>query len=87
LYKVHEIIRHSMMPDKIPELGWADKNTDSAFTGSANLPAVSGSEARHAGMVGTPKHTMTLGDGRSYISELVANWLDWLRKRANPSSV
>lgn len=79
LYKVHEVIRHSIAPDKIYELGWADKPTDSAFTGSANLPGVSGSGARHARMEGNPKRTMTMAEGRDYISALLIKWLDWLQ--------
>ncbi|OBI54679.1 hypothetical protein A5667_24935 [Mycolicibacterium fortuitum] len=78
LYKVHEIIRESVKPAKIPDLGWADKATDSAFTGSANLPGVSGSDARHARMEGAPKRTMTIEQGRAYISDLVTKWLDHL---------
>lgn len=78
LYKVHEIIRHSIKPRKISDLGWADKSTDSSFTGSANLPAVSGAAARHARMEGNPTRTMTLTEGRSYISRLVTKWLDSL---------
>lgn len=80
LYKIHEVIRHSIMPDKIPDLGWADKATDSAFTGSANLPAVSGRGARHARMEGDPKRTMTIAEGRDYISGLVIKWLDFLNR-------
>ncbi|MFL0179630.1 hypothetical protein [Mycobacterium sp. SMC-15] len=78
LYKIHEIIRDAIMPDKIHELGWADKVTDSAFTGSANLPGVSGSSARHARMPGVPKNTMTIAEGRDYIRGLVIRWLDSL---------
>ncbi|MFN3005683.1 hypothetical protein [Mycolicibacterium wolinskyi] len=78
LYKVHEIIRESIKPGKVPDLGWADKTADSAFTGSANLPVVSGSDARHARMEGAPKHTMTIEQGRAYISDLVTKWLDHL---------
>lgn len=78
LYKVHEIIRESIQPTKIPDLGWADKATDSAFTGSANLPEVSGADARHARMKGAPKRTMTIEQGRAYISDLVTKWLDRL---------
>ncbi|MCV7277294.1 hypothetical protein [Mycolicibacter arupensis] len=80
LYKIHEIIRDSIKPGKIYDLGWADKVTDSAFTGSANLPSVSGSGARHARMSGNPKNTMSIVEGRDYISALVAKWLDWLRQ-------
>lgn len=75
LYKIHEIIRDSIKPKKIPDLGWADKATDSAFTGSANLPGVSGGHARHARMDGVPKQTMTIDQGRAYISDLVAKWM------------
>jgi hypothetical protein len=81
LYKVHEIIRHSIMPGKIYEVGWADKPTDSAFTGSANLPGVSGSGARHARMEGNPKRTMTIDEGRDYISGIVIKWLDLLQSQ------
>ncbi|SKF68754.1 Uncharacterised protein [Mycobacteroides abscessus subsp. bolletii] len=76
LYKVHEIVRESIAPKKIHDLGWADKTTDSAFTASANLPAVSGLEARHARKKGNPKHTMTIDLGRAYIGDLVAKWMD-----------
>lgn len=78
LYKIHEIIRDSIKPQKIPDLGWGEKATDSAFTASANLPGVSGSDARHARMAGTPKHTMTIDQARRYISNLTARWLDSL---------
>lgn len=78
LYKVHEIVRESIEPKKIHDLGWADKTTDSAFTASANLRSVSGTEARHARKRGNPKpkHTMTIDLGRAYISDLVAKWID-----------
>jgi hypothetical protein len=79
LYKVHEIIRDSIKPKKIHDLGWGEKATDSAFTGSANLPGVSGSDARHARMDGTPKQTMTVAQGRAYISDLMTKWLDFLQ--------
>lgn len=78
LYKIHEIIRDSIRPQKIYELGWADRATDSAFTASANLPGVSGSSARHARMAGTPDRTMTIREARGYISDLVTKWLDSL---------
>jgi hypothetical protein len=42
---------------------------------------VSGEDARHAIDKGGeyPKHTMTISEGRAYISHLVTNWLDSLR--------
>lgn len=82
LYNVHEVIRDSIKPKKIYELGWATKADDSAFTGSANRADVSGNEARHARNPGQPPtHTMSLAEGRSYIGDLVTKWLDSL---ANP---
>ena len=78
LYKIHEIIRDAIKPDKVADRGWTDKATDSAFTGSANLPGVSGSGARHARLAGTPKRTMTIDEGRAYVGNLVTEWLDWL---------
>lgn len=82
LFKVHEIIVDSIKPKKIHKLGWATKSDDSAFTGSANRPDVSGRAARHARLPGLPpKRTMTLAEGRSYVSGLVTKWLDSL---ANP---
>jgi hypothetical protein len=82
LYKVHEIIRDAIKRKKIAELGWASNADDSAFTASANRADVSGSGARHARNSGsTPTRTMTLAEGRSYISDLVTKLLDSL---ANP---
>lgn len=79
LYKVHEIIRTAIEPKKIHELGWSTRNRDSAFTGSANRADVSGEEARHARNSGQPPaQTMSLAEGRTYISELVKSWLDSL---------
>ncbi|MFZ2238405.1 MAG: hypothetical protein WAV90_02540 [Gordonia amarae] len=87
LYKVHEIVRDSIKPNKIYEIGWADKATDSAFTGSANLPGVSGSDALHARRAGSPTNTMTNDRARAYIGRLVAMWLDKLgseQRKATP---
>jgi hypothetical protein len=82
LYKVHEIIHDAIKPKKIAKLGWATKADDSAFTGSANRADVSGAGARHARNSGPPPtRTMTLAEGRSFVSHLVTKWLDSL---ANP---
>ena len=79
LYKVHEIIRDAIKPKKITELGWADAADDSAFRASANRADVSGSDARHARNSGpTPTRTMTLAEARSFVSGLVAKWLESL---------
>ncbi|MGO9651467.1 hypothetical protein [Mycobacterium sp.] len=82
LYKVHEIIRDAITPDKITDRGWATRADDSAFTGSANRADVSGAEARHARSPGAPPtRTMSLAEGRSFTSDLVTKWLESL---ANP---
>lgn len=68
----------------VPAKAWLDGNerdlrmlTDLlSTTASANLPAVSGLEARHARKKGNPKHTMTIDLGRAYIGDLVAKWMD-----------
>ena len=79
LFKVHEIIRDAIKPNKIYKLKWVTRSDDRAFTGSADRPDVSGSEARHARMPGLPpRRTMSIADGRSYISDLVVKWLAWL---------
>ncbi|MFC1406125.1 MULTISPECIES: hypothetical protein [Streptacidiphilus] len=76
LYKVYEIVRHSVGDDKVLKgNGWAAPAEISAFTASANRPDVSGSQARHARMGGdSPKHTMTLAEGESLIRRLVVAW-------------
>jgi hypothetical protein len=79
LYKVHEIVRDAIKPEKIYKLKWATKSDDRAFTGSADRPDVSGRGARHARMSGLPpRRTMSIAEGRSYISDLVTKRLDWL---------
>jgi hypothetical protein len=76
LYKVHEIIRDAIAPKKIPEIGWATRAEDSAFTASANRADVSGSDARHARNSGAPPtRTMSLGEGRLFVSDLITKWL------------
>jgi hypothetical protein len=78
LRKVYEIINDSI-PTKIYKMGWTTRARLSAFTGSADRPDVSGREARHARLPGLPqRRTMTLAEGRSYVSDLVTKWLAWL---------
>jgi hypothetical protein len=79
LFKVHEIIQDSIN-GSIPKMGWASQADDDAFGPSANRRDVSGKDARHARKEKRPppKRTMTIEDGRRYIIEIVAKWLDWL---------
>lgn len=77
LYKVYELVRRAVRPDTLVSRGWTTSAEESAFTASANRPDVSGETARHAVPQGAtaPRHTMTIDQARSYISDLVTNWL------------
>ena len=84
LYKVHEIIRDAIKPDKITDLGWTTNTDDSAFTASANRADVSGAEARHARNSGAPPtRTMSIAEGRSFVGDLVTQWLGSLAGNAS----
>ncbi|MGW2783406.1 hypothetical protein ACWC3X_19470 [Streptomyces populi] len=80
LYKVYEIVRHDVGNDKaLKAKAWVPESDISAFTGSANRPDVSGSEARHARVSGaSPKRTMTLAEGEAFVRKLVVGWWDSL---------
>lgn len=88
LYKVHEIVRHAVRPSSITDYGWTDKPTDSAFRASANRPDVSGDDARHARQSGQrPVRTMSLAEGRSFIGDLVVQWLNHLAPQGDSRSI
>jgi hypothetical protein len=80
LFKVHEKIQDSIQ-GSIPKMGWASQADDHAFGASANRSDVSGRDARHARREKRPppKRTMTIEQGREYIRDIVAKWLDFLR--------
>lgn len=79
LYKIYEVVREASRPRRITDLGWWTKAEESAFTGSANRPDVSGLEARHARVSGeTPRSSVSLVEGRAQISRLVMSWIDSL---------
>lgn len=77
LYKVYEIIRHDVGGQAaITSAGWADASEISAFGASANRPDVSGDEARHARLPGSPpKLTLSLHDARQLVRRIVEAWL------------
>lgn len=80
LYKIYEIIRSNIQPTRIDKTGWITKAEDDAFTASANHPAVSGADARHARQKGgPPSRSMSLFEARQLIGRLVQAWTDWLR--------
>jgi hypothetical protein len=71
LYKIYEIIR-----DDGHHTRWAPESDYRALTASANLPSVSGSDARHArGSIGSPKRTMTIHDARAFIRRVALAWV------------
>ena len=78
LYKLFEIVRDDAGGGKgIEEKGWATRDEISAFTAAANRPDVSGDEARHARMGGTPpKRAFTIDESRSFVLTLVQRWLE-----------
>ena len=77
LYKIYEIVRDNVGGEQgLIAKNWVPEAEIKAFRASANLPALSGVEARHARRPpGTPKHTMTLHQARNMISGLVVAWL------------
>ena len=79
LYKVFEIVRDAVRPAPLARTGWVTKDDLHTFHGSANLPSVSGEQARHARMAGTPQRSMTIDEGREFIGRLMTAWLDSLR--------
>jgi hypothetical protein len=80
LFKIYELIDDALGSDTIVGHNWSTSAQDSAFRASANLAKVSGDAARHAVDKGSgyPKHTMTIDQGRSFISDLVTKWLGTL---------
>jgi len=80
LFKIHEKIQESIS-GAIPNMGWASGADDDAFGASANRRDISGRDARHSRTEKRPppKRTMTIHQGRQYIRDIVAKWLDHLR--------
>jgi hypothetical protein len=79
LWKVFEIVREAVKPDTIVTLSWTTAADLDSFKESANHPAVSGEEARHARRPEQPRHRqMEIAEGRSYIGNLVTKWLESL---------
>jgi hypothetical protein len=87
LYKVLEIVSKNVtgLPN-LKKIGWVPPAQLEAFTASANHQGISGDQARHARMEGTPRpeKMMTLSEARHVIGALVTVWLDWLRSSSSP---
>jgi len=81
LVKVWEIIREAIRRENttVVQLGWTTKTVVDSFLESANHPAVSGKDARHARRPDKPKHeAMKPAEGQRLIRELLTNWLERL---------
>jgi hypothetical protein len=71
LYNVFEIIKDSVSPTKVHQLGSVTRNTVSRFTGSAQ-------PHRHARPSGVHPNPMSLAEGRDFVSKLVTAWMTTL---------
>ncbi len=79
IYKAWEIVEHAVGGwRQVVARGWVTKADIDRLTASANHPGISGDEARHARMSGTPgpNRTMTMGEADALLRRLVANWIE-----------
>ena len=78
-YKILEIVRNAVGgPKEIEKRGWAREVDLDRLKASANHPGISGDEARHARMKGTPgpDKGMTIREADDLIRRLAANWIE-----------
>jgi hypothetical protein len=79
IYKAWEIVEHAVggWPQVVTR-GWATKADLDRLTASANHPGISGDEARHARMPGTPgpNRTMAMNEADAMVRRLVTNWIE-----------
>lgn len=79
IYKAREIVEHAVggSPQVVAK-GWLAKADIDRLTASANHPGISGAEARHARMRGTPgqNRTMTMTEADTLVRRLVASWIE-----------
>jgi hypothetical protein len=79
IYKVLEIVENAVGGARqIENSGWATKADIDRLTASANHPGISGDEARHARMKGTPgaNRYLTIHEADGLVRRLVANWIE-----------
>jgi hypothetical protein len=79
IYKAWEIVEHAGGGSRqLVARGWVTKADIGRLTASANNPGISGDEARHARMSGTPgpNRTMTMREADALVRRLVANWIE-----------
>lgn len=79
IYKAWEIVEHAAGGwRQVVTQGWVTKADIDRLTASANHPGISGDEARHARMSGTPgpNRTMTMSEADALVRRLAANWIE-----------
>ncbi len=79
IYKIFEIVQNAVGGTKeIEKRGWATAADLNRLTASANHPGISGDEARHARMKGTPgpDKGMSIREADDLIRRLAANWIE-----------
>ena len=79
IYKVWEIVENAVGgPRQVEQRGWATKADIDRLTASANHPGISGDDARHARMKGTPgaNRSMTMNEADDLVRRLVARWIE-----------
>jgi hypothetical protein len=79
IYKAWEIVEHAAGGwRQVVTQGWITKADIDRLTASANHPGISGDEARHARMSGTPgpNRTMTMSEADALVRRLAANWIE-----------
>jgi hypothetical protein len=79
IYKAWEIVAHAVGGwRQVVARGWVTKADIDRLTASANHPGISGDEARHARMSGTPgpNRTMAMSEADALVRRLVANWIE-----------
>jgi hypothetical protein len=79
IYKAWEIVEHAVGGwRQVAARGWVTKADIDRLTASANHPGISGDEARHARMPGTPgpNRTMAMSEADALVRRLVAKWIE-----------
>lgn len=76
LYRVYEIIEHAGALRAAMQSAAVPETSRTLFTRTANHPAASGADARHArSRQAPPRNPMTIEEARTMISQLLAAWM------------
>ncbi len=75
LYKTYELLKKRFGDDRLCATGVVNKSQLDRFGASANLPALSGIDARHAAKAGDAPKAMDLSEAHQKIRKLLGLWL------------